>query len=346
MLIGVVPFFVTLAPYVIPGPAVESVALLVLQTLSGDFWLRTLLIALGVSAGSAVILFLQYSRRATALSRTLLVVTIALAIIAGGLATPERAFAVQNQLSPGRLDSSAVRVSYHQGLSRAYLMPNGHRGIRVRLEIPVRLDGVLHDMETLSIKMEGIMQSSGAGFRNKPVKVEGELAGPTADAVLAIYIDREPFERLVSPPVNLLGWVEITVFERSQAFSAPKRENLVVPGIGVCRMMPDFDGLLSLACYTPFPQVSLALEFPGGGRHWIVSRRAVDVPLPTDAGFRPLERFTSPTSFRSSEELEGLYLVTEKRVGTIKRTLDLKDIRLPINALAGQFRSNPNYGRR
>jgi hypothetical protein len=336
LLIVVPLFLLTLAPYVKRGPASDALASFVLRPLTGEFWLRTLFMAAAVIAGSAAVLILQYWRRATALSRTLLAVTIVLALLAGGLATPERAYGVQTLLSPARLDSSAVRISYHQGASRAHLTPNGHRGLRVRLEIPVRLDGVSRGMEMLSVKMEGIMQSSGPASRNEnrheSVKVEGELTGPTTDAVLAVYIEPALFERLKSA-ADLRGRVELTVFERSQTFSSPKSQVVVVPGVGVCRTMPDFEGSLSIVCYTPFPRVSLALEFPGGGRHWIVSRRTVDVPLPTSAGFQPIEKFTSPTSFGSLRELEGIQLVTEKRLATIERSLDFKDIRLPVTAV-------------
>ena len=55
------------------------------------------------------------------------------------------------------------------------------------------------------------------------------------------------------------------------------------------------------------------MEFPGGGRHWIVSRRSLDGPIPTSVGFEVLDRYTSPAPFENWREVEGLHLVIKDR---------------------------------
>jgi hypothetical protein len=107
---------------------------------------------------------------------------------------------------------------------------------------------------------------------------------------------------------------------------------VVVPGIGACAARLDVDGRPSILCYSPFPRAALAVEFPGGGRHWMVTRRSADVPFPTPAGFSPIESFISPASFESWEELGRMRLVVERPVATVRRTFDFSRIRLPKNA--------------
>jgi hypothetical protein len=322
LLVVVLLFLVNLAPYTLGRFGELSV--LMRQIWNGDLWLRTVYLALCAVAACAAILAVQYWRRATALARMMLGAALVLGLVAGSMATPERAIGVQELLSTGRIDPGAFRISYGQGGATALLGSNGRRGLRVRLEIPAHLDAVPRGMEFLSVGLTGTMQG---------MKVQGgELAGSTHAPILAVYLEREVFDRMKSAPADLQGSVDLTLFEPFQSMPPPRTQPAAVPGLGVCGARPDVDGHLSILCYSPFPRASLAVEFPGGGRHWIVTRRTADVPLPTSAGFSPIERFMSPASFESGEELGRMRLVAERPVATIRRGFDFKGIRLPGNA--------------
>lgn len=202
----------------------------------------------------------------------------------------------------------------------AFLHSNGRRGSRIRLEVPVRVSNVPARMEWLSVKLNGRLSS---------VPVDGELSGSPAAPVLTVFLDRELFDRLKLTPVDLTGSVELALFERRDTLPAPKLQRVAVPGIGSCATEPDPDGKLAITCYSTFPRVSVAVEFPGGGRHWIVGRRSVDAPIPTSVGFQVLERYSSPTPFENRAELEDLHLVTERPAAVIEREFALKSLRLP-----------------
>jgi hypothetical protein len=323
LLVAVPGYLAMIAPYTIGGSV--ELSRLMMKIWDGDLWLRTVNLGLCAVAACGTVLWVQYWRRATALARTLLVAGLAAGLLAGSLATPERAIAVQELLSANRIGSGTVRISYGQGGAVALLTANGRRGLRVRVEIPAHLDQVPRDMEFLSIGLTGAMQG---------VPVEGgELAGSTAAPTLAVYLKREVFERLKSAPADLRGSVDLTLFERIQSLAIPRTEPVTVPGIGTCGTRPDADGRLSVQCYTPFPRASLAVEFPGGGKHWIVTRRTADVPLPTSDGFSPIAQFISPASFDSWEELGQMRLVSERPVATIRRGFDFRGIQLPKNAV-------------
>jgi hypothetical protein len=323
LLVAVPVFLVEISPFVFRRAS--ELSLLLIQIWNGDFWLRTVHLALAAIAACGAILWVQYWRRATAVSRTLLAAALPLGVMASAMATPERATALLELVSGNRIGSGAFQVSAGQGTAVALLRSNGRRGLWIRLEIPAHLDAVPRGLEFLSVGLTGSIQGM-------PVK-SGELAGSAKSPVLAIYLDREVFERLKSVPAHLQGSVDLTLFEPLDAMPPPRSGFEAVAGIGACGVRPDVDGRLSILCYSPFPRASLAVEFPGGGRHWIVTRRNAAVPLSTAAGFSVVERFVSPASFESWEELAQMRLVAERPVATIRREFDFSGIKLPEQAV-------------
>jgi hypothetical protein len=307
-----------MAPGVIGKGRYLSVLLTRIAT--GDFWLRNLFVAVCAVLGSLLILLFQYRRRATVLARAGFAVVLVVSVAAGSLATPERALAMRAFLSPVRIPASAVRVTGADGAASASLRNNGRRGWLVRLEIPVRVEDLPRDAQWISIGLSGRLQG---------VPVQGDLTGSSAHSLLAISVDRDVFDRVKASPVDFRGAVDLVLFERQFAVAAPKTQMVAVPGIGACSTNFDPDGKLPITCYSPFARVSLGVEFPGGGRQWIASRRSLEAPMPTAVGFEPLERYSSATPFDSWHEVESLHLFTEKPIATIRREFTLDGIRLP-----------------
>ena len=305
---------IAMAPSVI-GKGREVSALLS-HIVSGDFWLRTLFVAACAMLGSVALLLFQYRSRRTGLARTGFAAVLIVSIAAGELATPERALAIRTILSSTPIAATAVRITSGPGAASAYLRNNGRRGWQVRLEIPVRVEDVPRGVEWLSLKLSGQLQN---------VPVDGDLAG----SLLAVSISREAFDRMRSAPLHLVGAVDLALFERHNTIPTPHERPVTIPGIGACATAPDDDAKLQITCYSPFPRRALAVEFPGGGRQWIVGRHNLDAPLPATVSFEPLDRFTSATPFESWHEVDGLHLVTELPLATIHREFVLDGIHLP-----------------
>ncbi len=305
-----------------PGAIRQGMALaqLLSRVLTAGFWLKNVFFAACLAAGSAAILVLQYRRRITRRARALFACSLVLAIAVAGFATPERAFAIRTFLTAGRILPSAVRISQAPGEIAATLISNGRQGNRVRLSVPIRVDAIPPGMEWLSVGLNGWLGST---------PVTGELAGSPASPVLVVSVALDAYDRLKSAPAVLKGSVDLALFARGDSAPAPQQQPEAIPGVGACSTQPDPDGKLTITCYSPFPRASLAVVFPGGGRHWIVGRRTLDEPIPTSAGFAALDRYTSPTPFDSWSEVHGLRLVTERPAGAIHREFDLKDLHLP-----------------
>jgi hypothetical protein len=311
-------------PLIMMAPGIigkgRELSLLLTRIVSGDFWLRTLIVAACAMLGSIALLLFQYRSRRTGLARTAFAAILILCVAAGELATPERALAIRARLSPERIVSTAVRIVYGSSGAIASRMNNGRRGWQVRLEIPVRIDDVPRDVEWLSVKFSGRLQN---------VLVTGDLTGSSAAPIVAVFINQDLYDRIKSTPLRLDAAVDLVLFQRQNVMAAPKAQAVTVPAIGACSTIPNVDAKLEITCYSPFPRRTLAVEFPSGGRQWIVGRRTLDAPLPTAVNFEPLDRFTSATPFESWDEVEGLRLITERPIATIHREFVLDDIRLP-----------------
>ena len=66
----------------------------------------------------------------------------------------------------------------------------------------------------------------------------------------------------------------------------------------------------------------MALEYPNGGRQWIVSRAAADVPFPTAFDFSFIEARFSQLPFASPDEIGALRLVTERAMAHLEPSFD------------------------
>jgi hypothetical protein len=311
-------------PVIMMAPPVigkgQELNLLLSRIVTGDFWLRTLIVAACVMLGSIVLLLFQYRSRRTGVARAGFAAVLMLCVAAGELATPERALAIRAKLSPERIAPTAVRIVSGSGTVVTHLSSNSRRGWQVRVEIPVRVEDLPRGLEWLSVKFSGRLQN---------VPVIGDLAGSPAAPLVAVFIDQESYDRIKAAPVRLDGAVDLVLFQRQNVMPAPKAHAVTIPAIGACATTPNLDGKLEITCYSPFPHGALAVEFPGGGRQWIVGRRTLEAPLPTAVNFEPLDRFTSATPFESWHEVEGLRLVTERPIATIHREFVLDGIRLP-----------------
>lgn len=325
LLILVPPFLLSLVPFIFRAAVPLSN-----MSWGGHNWLKTMIAATVVAGGAGFILFFQYSRRATLLSRAVLAGTVALVIMSYTLAPRNKEFAVQALLSRQRADYAGIHVSLAPQSGRPFpYLARRRRLSDVRLEIPVRVDGVPPDLEPIGFKTAEATLSTAAGAARQAWKMDAELGELQAgERWLSINVDRSLFDRVKNTPADLYGSIELTLFARTGTLPAPQAHAVTVSGGGVCSNMLDVDRQILIGCYTPFPAVALALEFPGGGRHWIIPQSSVDAPLPVSSGFQPLEKFTSPTSFQSVEELRDLRLVTERPVAHVRQSFYFKGIRL------------------
>ncbi len=291
---------------------------------SSGIWLKPVVTAAVLMAGAAAVIGLQYWRRATGWSRALAAAAALCALMAPGMVHKEQAFSLQTWLSGVGPRESAIHLAVDGGPGRTPA-PLYSRERRVyglaHVEIPVLLlappDAILlPDTET---------RVEAPGGRAFYTEVREQ---PYGRWWLSMDLPGGYFDSVKSAPLDLEGSLDVTLFHRGVLLPAPALGPVVVPGIGVCRSRLDFEGRWAVECYSPAPHAALALQFPGGGRHWIVSRSTADVPVPTPGEFETIQRFSSPTTFAARQDIAPLGLITELPVAHLRLHFRLPAIRL------------------
>lgn len=284
----------------------------------GFDWLRTVGVAAVLTCGIAAVLVFQYSRRRTALARTL-AAAVALAALAVFYTPLEKAFA-------GR-SSNVVRISLDSRHGRPdRRQPNGWN--TVGLEIPVRIEGLPRDVQLRKDLMAVEIESPAAGAW-RPSLAEGGLHEVAGDqAWLTILVSKPVYMETKNVAANVSGALEYTLFGDSQTLPPPQDHAVVVPRIGVCSEGTDSLGKLSVVCYSPFPQASLYLGTPATGANWIVPMGYVGAPVPTAAGFQPLTRFWSQLPIASWKDTGDARLIATRPLARVDLRFEFRGIRM------------------
>jgi len=219
-----------LAWYVLPTAAVAAVtknlghallgSLLVLMALglfmevpsrsgwNGLAWIREMLAAIVAFCGSVTVIYLQYTRRRTVLSRGCL--AGAAVLLAAALALPplQAAFVMQSWLSKERVDPQAVRITL-ASWDDAYKKPIYEGGPRVDLQIPVELQNVPANQD---IEGDWIFLESPWRFRWSGKAGLTHFFGRRS---LDLEIQTSEFLRLKDQPIRVRGLVDLTLVASS-----------------------------------------------------------------------------------------------------------------------------------
>lgn len=289
---------------------------------SQSYWLKDAFQAAVALVFGAAILLLQYRRRATTLSRVTLGLGVALALFFADRIVPQnREFSIQAALSPRWPQSGAIGIEldpspgilHDPGYSRERSQPG-----MVHVEVPIRVAGAPGGAGLLlGTRAETTLKTE------PPLPVYSEIRDlPGVGKWLSFDISRVTFFSLRRSPVRISGQVPLTLFARAATVPAPAGNRVAVPGFGACANYRDADGKFAVRCFTPFASVPVALEYPNGGRQWIVSRAAADVPFPTAFDFGFVEARLSQLPFASADEIGALRLVTERAMAHLEPSFD------------------------
>jgi hypothetical protein len=299
-------------------------ALLLSPQWTASYWLKSTFSAVVAVLVGAAILYLQYFRRATGLARVVLTGGVATALLANVLAPSSKQFAVQELLSTRCSGCRGVHVELdprggRENRSYYYARERRLPGI-VHVEIPIRIEGIPPGLTTLADRRPADLWCMGR-------KVYAEVdETPPGQLWLSVDMDSLFVNEHPDSDLDLQGAIKLTLF--APAASLPVDGAVAVPGIGVCSPTSDADGAVWLKCLTPARQAALALEFPGGGRQWMVARSSADIPFPVSFDFAPLEQFTSQAPFVNAAEVRLFRIITEQPYAHVHPGFQLRGIHL------------------
>jgi hypothetical protein len=293
-------------------------------TPSPSYWLTDAVMAcVSLTFGSAI-LYVQYFRRAPFVARMILAGGIVLSLLAAKLEPLGKQVALQNLLSSNCAACGAMRVSLDLRARSVYNLPFlWDRGDRMaRVALPIRVEGLPAGLEPLIPNWPAELWCQGR-------RLEAVIKEyPPGQSWLAVDMHPSFSTRYMRQRVDLDGSMELILFARRDSLPVTTGDRVAVPGVGVCGLAPDAQGSVTLQCYTPARQAALALEFPGGGKQWLVGRSTVDEYSPSSFQFAPLEKITGPVSFANTAEFSRLRLITEQPAFHIRTRFHIGGIRL------------------
>lgn len=285
----------------------------------------TIVQALLLVAGVAVIVVLQYTKRRTAVA-SVLAAAITLAVTLCSV----YGTAYGRQSRP--VATGTIHLSLDSDPSRRSSMKPGGDPDRKTFDIPVRLNGV-PDGLVLDRYLRVVVMAAGKRFL---FASQGILhSAESRRAGLSFTVEGYQFERTVGQPVSLSGSFDLQVFDSPVVLPLPKRSTVVAPGVGACHDSLGPNGEVSFTCYSPSPRAALMASNLRRRTNWIISPGSVESSLPTASGFQPVRKFVSLLSYRNWDQTEGLKLIAARPRPPIRVEFDLSPISLRTYLVSG-----------
>jgi hypothetical protein len=222
---------------------------------------------IGLAVAGVLILWLQYARRRTALSRTLAIVAVLLAAWVFAYIPREYPFAVGCALSRTELDSRRLSIRFDSENAPPY--PSAQLPFpvdRVKLAIPIRVLGVDHgtrvgfdQLELEILGPRGKLWSIVKRFRG-PRPHPGIRLGSLEDQSRGwqvVMLDRSFYDRIKGTRVTVVGKLAAYLFREREAGRLAALGTVgLVPGLGRCSsvLFADEYGreMVKVVCESPF----------------------------------------------------------------------------------------------
>jgi len=217
---------------------------------SGIQWMTPAYWAILACSAAAVIIPLQYFRRATKQSRGIVVVTVLLAPLLS-VSTWIAAFAVQQRLSPRAPVAEPIRLAFAADDGTVSSIP-GVTSSRTLL-VPVRVSGLPGDSILMNDRTDVRLAGSDGGtlYRGKTTPTLGygndfvvrTTDGGDVSTRQQIVLPEQAYQRLRDRPVRMEIDYSLTVFDLTAEATIVARDgDQRMDGFGRCRSQIDADG--------------------------------------------------------------------------------------------------------
>jgi len=244
-------------------------------------WIRNSAAAIVAACGAAAILWIQYRRRRTGLSRWV-VAAVLVAVLAIWTVQPwQPAFVFQAWLSQRRVAANEVRIAFDRAREtpvRGTSLPQSLSMVEV--DLPIRVEnlpaGLDIDCDWIWIQGEAVGMKPWRPGETACWKREG-----SGMIWLPLLVNTNYFERAKDVPMHLSGTIDVTLSE-------PGTD---VRSFGLCYSSWP---LHRFECLTPRPRAQIEETAIGGNSLYVLWPQAY-APYPTSPWFSPLVRVAIPT---------------------------------------------------
>jgi hypothetical protein len=226
------------------GTLLMYVGILVLLTAIGPMsWIGGVLFSISLVVAAAVVVWLQYSRRLTSVSRLLLVASALLAVVVGAILPSSATSAIERWLSPGRFDAAALHIGLAHGRASRVSSDAG-----ASVGVPLRLTSLpANTLVTLNSIQVNIDAPDGANWKSSSRAYLLDSDRPD-EPWLVLGVVPEKLVQIGHQAVTLWASLDLTVTLAEEAIpldsAGPVLERL---GFGKC-----FFDSAPIHCEAPF----------------------------------------------------------------------------------------------
>jgi hypothetical protein len=306
-------------------------------------WSRSAVLGAVVLAAACTVLYLQYSRRKTVVSRGLLGAAILIAAVGPFLGSWHGAWAIESKLSKRQLDPSAARLALDRsgrsalGFADALYSPGaGQAGIN----LPILMTGIPAGTEVVCERITARIEAPNGGSWGSDWTRKGGLyrTAPLEDPYVIpsggpyweyLNLDDGFYQSVKGKPVHLHTTVALTLLgERQTAALATRDRNEYYSADGMCRVFPGPFAKLEVFCawlgHAPARSYVTAVSIHNGQRFASLISSGSGDPFPMNGSV--WER--GGTLFSPPPATHEMDLETWQAVTHFDRDLDVPQIRL------------------
>jgi hypothetical protein len=298
--------------------------------LSSSQWVWNSIAVLTLVAFAAPVLYLQYRKRWTFLSRCVVLCAGAAGALAYLYVPWPAAAAIQNSISPRRFDGRAVRVRLEPGARRFF--PMGmmwRRGVQV--DLPIAVEGIPADAEFLPSAVALTFQAAdGSAWSTGPYlypALAKQVSGPGRGILNAnVDVPQAFFDKAKPQRVTVKGSLYLTVFGNPQALTIPLQATPVnVPGGLQCSLGP----FRQLGCRSAFRWPNRLVYAKFEDNHLRAFTRMVSYsPFPAGLDFLTVEA----RQVSAPQGEHQVTIVVKELLASLRHDFEIEDFGLPAYA--------------
>jgi hypothetical protein len=293
-------------------------------------WIHVYYSLLVVAIAAPAILLWQYARRRTLAARYL-AGGVAAILALGAPLSWNTAFAIQSRLSRRPVPASTIRAGLNtsfQWMTRAII----ERGNHVILSIPLQIAGIADD---LTVKSEGLtftIEAPGGAVWHADKDPGSNVSSTGQLTTLRTVMDESFYQKVKDQPVNLRGYIYLTLYGDRQATKVPFTERLQpVRGLGICSASGGAGAPYFLVCNSAFrtqPDL-VSVRFEDTGREpssFTPGRLASYSPFPAELSLNPLNAYTSYSI--SKDRLDGVTVMTTEPLAYVRAPVAIDGLKM------------------
>jgi hypothetical protein len=299
--------------------------------LDGSQWVWDSIAVLTLTAFAVPVLYLQYRKRWTLLSRSVILAIVVVGALAYMYVPWPVAAAIQSSISTDNFDVRGVSVTLVPE-AKQFSAPSGMWRGDVQVDVPLAVGGIPEDAEMIPDAVKLSFQAAdGSGWTSGPyryVPLGKQSEGPGASILNAnVDLPIEFFRHAIQQPIKIKGSLYMTVFGNPRARTIPIRKTPVDALDGLQYTMGALGLSDQLSCGVAFRWPSELIYAKFGSDGMIPFTRVVSYsPLPAGLDFLAYKsrEVSIPTGAKE------VTIVAEERLASFRRDFEIPDFPLAL----------------